>query len=112
MGTEKPKIYCWVNSGHGSEFQMVMAMAEDGHVLASHCSSSEYWAKHDIGLTGTWKHDLYAKHYPDGYELVWVEDARPGRTPGLDEAYAKNQAMTPPKGAVAAPSESDGTEGK
>lgn len=93
--SDKPKIYCWVNSGRGTEWQVVMAMAEDGHALASHCSSSEYFAKHDIGLTSDWKHDTYAKHYPDGYELVWVDDARPGECPGLDEAYAKNQALRP-----------------
>lgn len=95
----KPKIYCWVNSGMGTDFQVVLAMAEDGHVLASHCSSSETWAKHDIGILGDWKHDAYAKHYPDGYELVWVDDAVPGAHPGLDAAYAKNKALSPTEAA-------------
>lgn len=88
----RPKIFCWVNSGKGTDWQNVMAMAEDGTYLAGHLSSSEHFAKHDIGLTSDWKHDAYKKHYPDGYELVWVDDANPGNHAGLDEAYAKNQA--------------------
>lgn len=91
----KPKIYCWVNSGRGTDWQVVMAMAEDGHCLASHVSSCEAWAKHDIGYSSKWKHEAYAKHYPDGYELEWVDDAR--NHAGLDAAYAKNQAMRPPE---------------
>ena len=86
------KIFCWVNSGKGTDWQVVMALAEDGTHLASHVSSSEGFARHDIGLTSDWKHEAYKAHYPDGYELVWVDDARPGQCPGLDDAYAKNQA--------------------
>lgn len=88
MGT----IFCWVNSGRGTDWQVVMAMAEDGTCLASHVSSNEDWAKHDIGITSDWKHEDYRRHYPDGYELVWVDDAKPGNHSGLDAAYAKNQA--------------------
>ena len=33
------KIFCWVNSGKGSDWQVVIAMAEDGTSLASHVSS-------------------------------------------------------------------------
>lgn len=88
-----PKIFCWVNAGRGTDFQVVLAMAEDGTVLASHCSSSEGWAKHDIGMgDSTWKHDAYRARYPDGFELVWIDDATPGVHAGLDAAYAKNQA--------------------
>ncbi len=89
----KPKIFCWVNSGRDTDMQMVCAMAEDGTGLAGHCSSSEHWARHDIGMTSDWKHDLYRKHYPDGYELEWVSDAKPGQHAGIDAAYAKNQAI-------------------
>jgi hypothetical protein len=68
-----------------------MAMAEDGHVLAGHCSSHELWAKHDIGLTSDWKHEQYKAHYPDGYEVEWVD--RPFDHEGLMAAYAKNQEI-------------------
>jgi len=93
--SEPTKIFCWVNAGKGTDWQVVMAMAEDGTCLASHVSSSESFAKHDIGITSDWKHETYKKHCPDGYELVWVDDARPGNHPGLDAAYAKNQATGP-----------------
>ena len=86
------KIYCWVNAGGGSDWQSVMAMGADGRCICSHVSSSESFAKHDIGVTSDWKHDLYKAAYPDGYELEWVVDARPGRHAGLDAAYAANQA--------------------
>jgi len=49
------------------------AVAEDGHCLAQHLSSSINFAKHDMGLNSTWKHELYYKHYPDGFELKWVD---------------------------------------
>lgn len=70
----KPRIYCWVNSGHGTDMQVVVALAEDGTCLASHMSSSEGWARHDIGVTSGWKHEHYSEHYPDGFEMVWVSD--------------------------------------
>lgn len=89
----KPKIFCWVNSGVGTEFQIVMAMAEDGAVLASHCSSSETWAKHDIGLNSDWKNASYQLHYPDGYELVWIAPGE--KSEGLDAAYAKHIESAP-----------------
>jgi hypothetical protein len=84
-----PKIFCWINSGKGTEWQIVMAVAEDGCFLASHLSSHEEWAKHDIGLTSDWKHNAYRSHYPDGYELVWVDDAQTHE--GLQAAYVLNQ---------------------
>ncbi len=50
------------------------ALAEDGTGLASHLSSHKGYSKHDMGLTSDWKHDTYAKHYPDDYELEWVDN--------------------------------------
>lgn len=90
-----PKIYCFVNSGHGTDWQCGMAMAEDGTCLAEHVSSHVEWAKHDLGIGSDWKHDAYRAHYPDGYELVWLDEAelkQPGGHPGLMAAYALNQA--------------------
>lgn len=91
--TRKPRIYLFVNSGKGSDNQEGMAIAEDGKYLAGHLSSSEAWAKHDMGLTSEWKHDLYRAHYPDGYEVEWVD--KPREHAGLMAAYAKNQALRP-----------------
>ena len=85
------KIFCFVNSGMGTDWQHVMAMAEDGTVLAGHVSSSLMFAQHDIGYTSNWHHEVYKAHYPDGYELVWV--THPQHNTGLREAYSKNQQL-------------------
>ncbi len=53
---------------------MGYAMAEDGEGLGSHLSSNSSFSKHDMGLTSDWKHEAYDKHYPDGFELVWLDD--------------------------------------
>lgn len=67
------KIYCFINSGSVGWYSVV-GLAEDGHCLSGHLSSDEYWARHDIGITSNWKHEEYKKHYPDGYELVWLDE--------------------------------------
>lgn len=85
----KPKVFLFINSGAGTDMVMSMAMAEDGTVVGGHCSSSNGFAKHDIGATSTWHHDGYAKHYPDGYECEWVDDVK-GHA-GLMAASALNQ---------------------
>lgn len=51
------------------------ALAENGEGLASHLSSSEEWSKHDMGLTSDWKHEHYAKCFPEGFELIWIDNA-------------------------------------
>lgn len=67
-----PKIYCLINGANSIGFFPV-AVAEDGEPLSSHCSSTEGFARHDIGFTSEWKHDKYLAKYPDGYQLVWIE---------------------------------------
>ena len=91
MSTTPKKIYAFINSGHGTDMLVVVAMCEDGHNVGGHMSSTESWARHDIGVTSTWKHDDYAKHCPDGFEVEWVDDV-PGHA-GLMEAYRLNQEM-------------------
>lgn len=86
---EKPKIFCWINGKYGENFA-VLAMAEDGKILAQHVSSTKEYGLHDIGINSDWKHDKYRKYYPDGYELVWVEDCENHQ--GLQQAYSKIQA--------------------
>jgi len=71
---QKPKIYCFVHADNGRDWYDIVGIAEDGHVLSGHISSSVMWAKHDIGITSDWKHEQYKEHYPDGYELIWVDD--------------------------------------
>ena len=81
--TDKPKIFVFVNCVNSMGYNG-LAMAEDGTVLAGHCSSSPAWLVHDMGLVGDWKHKKYAAYYPDGYELVDVIGE-----PGTVEAHAE-----------------------
>ena len=97
----KPKIYLWcvaLNSGSGQVSGSTpggdvlgYAMAEDGTGLASHLSSNSNFSQHDMGLTSDWKHDRYNKHYPDGFELVWLDE--PKEDAGWSAAYELNQQM-------------------
>ncbi len=86
------KIFIFDNTGQ-REWHVGIALCEDGTFLASHCSSSIGFCKHDMGLFPDqckWKHDLYEKHCPDGYELEWVDN--PKTHEGLKAAYELNQA--------------------
>lgn len=76
--TGKPKIFAFVNGGSPGWYSGA-AIAEDGtHLPTGHCSSSPEWSRHDMGADGrsTWKHDIYAAHYPDGFQVEWVEDVK------------------------------------
>ena len=64
------------------------ALAKDGTCLASHLSSNVDFSKHDMGLTSNWKHDHYAKAYPEGYELVWIDN--PENDPRWQKAHELN----------------------
>lgn len=77
------KIYlaCF-SSGFGSDV-IGYALGEDGQGLASHLSSNSEWSKHDMGLTSDWKRDHYMKIYPEGCELIWIDN------PDLDERWQK-----------------------
>lgn len=90
----KPKIYLWCVSaeGWGPADVIGYALAEDGTGLASHLSSCLSWAKHDMGLTSDWKHDGYRKHYPDGFELVWLEPEELSGHEAFNAALAINKA--------------------
>jgi hypothetical protein len=69
-----PKVYAWCNSGNGTDFQMWIAMHEDGTVLGRHCSSGRGWGESDV--QPPFKSEAYAKHLGtagergEGYELV------------------------------------------
>jgi len=87
----KAKIYLTCFPGGFSNGDVIgQALAEDGEGLASHLSSNESWAKHDMGLRGDRKHEIYKEHYPDGYELVWIDD--PSTDPRWQDALALNKA--------------------
>lgn len=84
-------IYCF-NNGGSQDWYVAMAIADDGHALASHICSHPSYMQHDLGLTSDWKHDNYNAHFGVGnWKLEWVEDPR--NHPGLQEAYRLNQLL-------------------
>lgn len=89
--SDKPKIYGFVNGGSPGWYS-VEAISEDGVFLAGHVCSHPGFGPHDIGVTSDWKHDTYAKYYPDGFEVVWIEDTKNDER--LKAAHAKHVAMS------------------
>lgn len=83
---EAPIIYCFLNGG-SPQMWRVMAIADDGHVLAGHLCSSPVYFKHDLGIGSDWKHDKYREHYPDGYVLEWVDRDDIAGHEGLQRAF-------------------------
>jgi hypothetical protein len=86
---DKPKIYGFVNGGSPGWYS-VEAISEDGVFLASHCCSHPSYGPHDIGVESDWKHETYRKYYPDGFEVIWCNDAKDER---IKAAYAKHLAL-------------------
>ncbi len=107
MGDDKAEIFCYISGEFdGGPNLTVCALSEDGEFLAGHVSSSEWWAKQDSGFTNpdSCHHEAYRQHYPDGYELVWVEGSirdHPQGGPALD----RNHEKYPGKGKAAVESE-------
>ena len=88
----KPKIYVFSNVVGGGD-GICYAMAEDGTVLGSHWCSHERFAPGDLGVTeGARKdrHETYAKHYPDGYEMEFVSSRELAEHEDLAEAFKRN----------------------
>jgi len=104
---KKPKIYLYcIHIGTGSGCVggstpggdvIGFALAEDGTCLTSHYSSNESFSKHDIGLTSNWKHEIYEEHYPDGFELEWIEESKYSEHTGFLKAFENNKVRTKPK---------------
>lgn len=91
-----PKIFVFCNVCMPDRHTFV-AIAEDGHVLAGHVCSSHSWAYHDMGVNENgWKRDTYSKHYPDGFEVEYIETKTKSDVdnhPGLSAAFEKNAAL-------------------
>lgn len=88
---ELPRIYVFCNSC-SHEWHSMLALAQDGTALAGHVCSAHGFASHDMGIDeGGWKRDLYAKRYPGGFVVEWVESPRTHA--GVARAYALNQQM-------------------
>lgn len=88
----KPKIYCFSNVVGGGE-GMAHAIAEDGVVLGSHWCSHEGFVSGDLGVdegSRSDRHEAYAKHYPDGYEMEFVPSKEVEKHEGLRMAIQRH----------------------
>ena len=91
----KPKIFCFSNVKGGGD-GIAYAMAEDGNVLGSHWCSNEAFVRGDLGVTEGSRpdrHEDYAKHYPDGYEMEFIPASDVSDHAGLSKAFELNQAL-------------------
>lgn len=91
------KIYAFSNVVGGRD-GIAVAIAEDGTVLGSHWCSSEIYVPMDLGVEPGYRpdrHETYAKHYPDGYEMEFVRAADIDNHQGLQEAFRRNKAQSP-----------------
>lgn len=93
MAAEIPKVYAWCNSGWGTEWQMWLAMHEDGTVLGSHCSSSRSWGLSDV--RPPFKAEAYERAFgPDPVEGVdYVVVEIPDGEGPPDDVIARNKAQ-------------------
>lgn len=87
-----PKIFVFCNTANcerpGCDWHSMVALAEDGACLAGHICSHHGFAAHDMGIhPDGWKRERYAKHYPDGFDVVWVESNDIDTHPGLQAAF-------------------------
>src|SRR5690606_19654469 len=84
----------FVNGG-GWDWWNVSALSQDGEFLAGHACSHPSFGPRDMGCLDAcdWKHEFYRERYPDGYEVVWVEDARTDEN--VKAAYAKHVESAP-----------------
>ena len=88
-----PKIYCFSNIPNGGD-GIAYAIAEDGTVLGSHWCSHEGYVSNDLGVNDGARpdrHETYARHYPDGYEMEFVRAADVKSHTGLNGAFDLNQ---------------------
>lgn len=88
-----PVIYGFNNGGAHQWYQGVL-LAEDGTALGSHICSHEGYMLSDLGiLEGSRpdRHEVFQKHYPDGYRMDFIPYAEVGAHSGLKAAIEKNE---------------------
>ena len=93
--TVLPKIYCFMSS-MSDIGGIAYAIAEDGNVLGSHFCGGEWFVEQDLGVTKDTrpdKHETYKKHYPNGYEMVFVQMEDIEAHKGLQNAFKLNQEL-------------------
>jgi hypothetical protein len=101
LSTAKIYVFCnTLNCDRGAgDWHSMLAVAEDGHVLAAHICSHHGFAQRDMGIhPDGWKRDKYAAHYPAGFEVLFIESKDINTHPGLQAAFAAARALDEPKG--------------
>jgi hypothetical protein len=88
----KPTIFVFCNSC-ARHWHTIVALAEDGAGLTGHLCSDHGFIGHDMGFVGDWKHDVYNEHYPDGWQLEFVEVEDVAGHERLQQAFALNRRM-------------------
>lgn len=87
------KIYCFSNVVGGGD-GIAYAMGDDGTVLGSHLCSHEGYVPNDLGVnegSRLDRHETYKKHFPNGYEMEFVQAKEVTSHVGLQEAFRLNQ---------------------
>lgn len=73
--TESLPVIFGFNNGGSFGWYSAKLIAEDGIGFGGHCYSHEGYMRHDLGiLEGCCpdRHELFKKHYPDGYRMAFV----------------------------------------
>jgi len=88
-----PKIFVFCNSCE-PHWHCIQAMTEDGCFITGHLCSNHGFIRHDMGIDPDgWKRDIYATHYPDGYEVVFEETPQ-DPSPEFKAAYQRHTSYT------------------
>ncbi len=89
------KVFAFINGSFGGGDVVALAVAESGIVVGQHVSSSERFAKMDIGAEpGTFQESKLASYREtlgEDIEVEWVDD--PQNHEGVLKAQQLNQAM-------------------
>lgn len=74
------------------------ALHEDGTALASHLCSNRIYARHDMGLTSSKKHQIYYEHAGEFQlvDLVDLTDDELAKHPEFMAAFTLNQQQDEP----------------
>jgi len=82
------KIYCF-NNGGKVRCLLAIALAEDGRIIASNVCNTEEDMPHDLGITSTWKHNIYNEYFgKNNWQLEWIDDGT--RNLGFQKALELN----------------------
>lgn len=82
-------IYIFKLACLGDACCLYQSIAEDGSPLGNHVSSSIDWAIAD--MTTEDGENSYVEKYPNGYELIWINDDERKSHEGLYKAIQQNK---------------------